>query len=524
MAKKKKAAASAATKAATARKKVARRASKEKAAKRPPRKGAKAARNSRKKTPKRASRARRAFRVRVRMYRHGLGDCFLVSVAVKNDRPRHLLVDCGVLKGTTEPAAIMKKVMEDVEKTIQEDAHGRLDVVIATHEHWDHLSGFHQAREVFDRLDIGQVWMPWTENPRDSLAKELGAARANLAKLVQKALVAHPNAAACDALAGLVDFTGLGAAGGNTTADALEYLRKRGRAADGLHYLKPGDGPLEVPGADGVRLYVLGPPRDEKLLGRSEITKQMKEDGIVFELRAGLPAIACSLDAALSSESQHDDDRYHPFSEEHRIGRDSPYFDAIRPFIEMTYEAPELQWQRIDEDWLGTIEQLALKLDNDTNNTSLVLAMELADREEVLLFAADAQVGNWQSWEKVDFKVDGRPQRVAAHDLVRRTVFYKVGHHGSHNATLKRGGLELMERDDLVAFIPVDKSIAAKQGRKDKITGKPKGWQMPAKGLFKALKERTAGRVVLSDAKEALSPEAAAAGVVANGLYVQYTL
>jgi hypothetical protein len=459
------------------------------------------------------------------MYRQGLGDCFLVTFASDDGRPQHVLIDCGVLKGTPDPAAIMTLVMEDVEKTIREDADGRLDVLVATHEHWDHLSGFHQARDVFDRLDIGQVWMPWTENPKDPLAKELIAARTNLAKLVQKALLAHPNAAACEALAGVVDFMGLGAAAGNTTADALEYLRKRGRQSDGLRYLKPGEGPLELPGVGGVRMYVLGPPRDEKLLGRSEVTKQMKEDGIVFELRAGLPAIACSLDAALTPKSaEHDDDRYHPFSEEHRIGRDSPYFDAIRPYIETTYDAPEHAWQRIDEDWLGAIEQLALKLDNDTNNTSLVLAIELADSEEVLLFAADAQIGNWQSWKDVSFKVDGKPQGLTAHDLLKQTVFYKVGHHGSHNATLKLDGLELMERDDLVAFIPVDKTIAAKQGRKDKTTGKPKGWQMPAKGLFKALKAQTAGRVVLSDVHEILPPEAEAAGVSANGLFVEYSL
>lgn len=37
---------------------------------------------------------------------------------------------------------------------------------------------------------------------------------------------------------------------------------------------------------------------------------------------------------------------------------------------------------------------------------------------------------------------------VTAHELLARTVFYKVGHHGSHNATLRALGLELMTNED----------------------------------------------------------------------------
>jgi hypothetical protein len=63
--------------------------------------------------------------------------------------------------------------------------------------------------------------------------------------------------------------------------------------------------------------------------------------------------------------------------------------------------------------------------------------------------------------------------------LVKRAIFYKVGHHASHNGTIKMGGLELMENSKLTAFIPLDERTAKKQGRKD-ANGKPKGWDMPA--------------------------------------------
>jgi hypothetical protein len=69
-------------------------------------------------------------------------------------------------------------------------------------------------------------------------------------------------------------------------------------------------------------------------------------------------------------------------------------------------------------------------------------------------------------------------------------VFYKVGHHGSHNATLKEGGLEAMTSPQLVAAIPVDQDFA----------NNSKHWEMPAAALYKRLQERTRGRILRADA------------------------
>ncbi len=150
--------------------------------------------------------------------------------------------------------------------------------------------------------------------------------------------------------------------------------------------------------------------------------------------------------------------------------------------------APDQSWRRIDADWLGAAAEFALQLDCATNNTSLVLAFELIDSGKVLLFAADAQVGNWLSWQTLSWKLSDTVT-VSGTDLLKRTTFYKVGHHGSHNATLRAKGLELMRTDDFVAFIPVDHAMAVK-----------KRWgKMPLPGLVDALKERSKGRVVRID-------------------------
>jgi glyoxylase-like metal-dependent hydrolase (beta-lactamase superfamily II) len=106
--------------------------------------------------------------LRVRMYRQGLGDCFLLS-CTDGGETSHLLIDCGVLKGT--PDATQR--MEAVAKNVSETTDKRLDRLVVTHEHWDHLSGFLQAQPVFEPLEVGEVWLAWTEDPHDELAAEL---------------------------------------------------------------------------------------------------------------------------------------------------------------------------------------------------------------------------------------------------------------------------------------------------------------------------------------------------------------
>jgi hypothetical protein len=165
---------------------------------------------------------------------------------------------------------------------------------------------------------------------------------------------------------------------------------------------------------------------------------------------------------------------------------------AQMPFFQNRYwgedadsEEKDQSWRRIDGDWLDASSSMALQLDSATNNTSLALAIE-HDSGEVLLFAADAQVGNWLSWQDLKWKIKGKT--VTGPDLLRRTVLYKTGHHGSHNATLKEFGLEMMDHLR-IALIPVDHEMAVK-----------KRWgQMPLGDIEKRLNAKTKGRVLRVD-------------------------
>ena len=158
----------------------------------------------------------------------------------------------------------------------------------------------------------------------------------------------------------------------------------------------------------------------------------------------------------------------------------------------LEYENPSSKWRNIDQDWLRSAEILALKLDSVRNNTSLVLAIELVDSGKVLLFPGDAQAGNWRSWSGVEYEENKK--KVKAEELLEKTVFYKVGHHGSHNATMNKNGLDLMKNNELAAMIPVDQHVA------DKV-----GWEMPFAPLLEALLEKTNGKVAIADAKMDIS-------------------
>ncbi len=73
-------------------------------------------------------------------------------------------------------------------------------------------------------------------------------------------------------------------------------------------------------------------------------------------------------------------------------------------------------------------------------------------------------------------------------NLLSRVVFYKVGHHGSHNATVTDKGLEAMTHPDLVAFLPVSVPVA-----QDMMGYCP----MPFYPVVRALQRKTKGRVFL---------------------------
>ena len=172
--------------------------------------------DTRHKPAKRAKTSKRSGRVAIRMYRQGLGDCFLVSLPQgKGGRPFYIMIDCGVILGTLDAAKIMTDVVNNIVETTGGDfakgTKGKIDLLVATHRHWDHLSGFVQASDAFKQLQIHQTWLGWTENPQDDLAQKLGRERdqalAALQKSVDQLRLAGASEAA-DEISGILSFFG----------------------------------------------------------------------------------------------------------------------------------------------------------------------------------------------------------------------------------------------------------------------------------------------------------------------------
>jgi hypothetical protein len=285
----------------------------------------------------------------------------------------------------------------------------------------------------------------------------------------------------------ILGFYGASAAGTppEIPAKGIKILKTLGKKKP--LYLRPGR-ILEMPGLPPgtVRVHVLGPPRKENVEQKDDplFRKDPREGESYDHALASASLQAARLhDAAQGGKGRAARaEEHYPFNNEYKRRIDSRPLKSIA----RRYRAEADAWRTIDGDWMQPAEALALYLDTFTNNSSLVLAIELVESGKVLLFAADAQTGNWLSWQAVKWENPA----VKTDDLLARTVFYKVGHHASHNATLVEA-FEKMVHPDLVALIPVHKQ--------DPNIKKQNGWKMPARNLFRRLKEKTLCRVLQMD-------------------------
>lgn len=442
-------------------------------------------------------------RLTVRHYCQGIGDSHLLTFPRPDGTAFRILIDCGlhpIVKGGTD---IVAAIANDIKLAIGNEP---IDVLVITHEHMDHVSGFLTANEVFKGIVFKELWMPWTEKPGDPLAEELDKHRRQaLAALDQVTNRLAGQHGLSKRLTGLRDR--LGAMMGFYFGAKGDRLRSARDAAialvdpKGRSYLEPGGASLSIPGLPDIRIYVLGPPRDRAVLKLEESKPEMYQLGG----RSGWGhERALNASFALNEEfAEPWAEEMAPFADSHGHDLDSVLNgtgnDAIVEFVADHYagqarKAPsadddshlaDQDWRRIDADWMGIAADLALQLDQGVNNTSLVLAFEFVDTGRVVLFPGDAQIGNWLSWQAVTWK----DSDVKSADLLARTVYLKVAHHGSHNATPSRAGLELMTSPDLAAFVPVNEEDAKKAKWKE----------MPFGTILRTLADKAAGRVIRAD-------------------------
>jgi hypothetical protein len=358
-------------------------------------------------------------KITLHTYNVGFGDCFLLTFHYPGGKDRNILIDFGSTAapehcGKERARTLMVEIAKDIERRCGKAG---LTAVVATHRHRDHISGFatsaggKSSGDIIRSLAPRVVIQPWTEDPQApetalSPKQDPGRARAFLSSLQSM----H---AAADMIVAASKRTWFG----RETRDRLAFLGEDNLANEsavrnlmtmssstkyvyfesksGLERLLP-----------GVKVHVLGPPT---LRQSDTIRSQRSRDAGEFWHFHHFWAFQAQ---AASRERQ---------------GKALfPHAKRISP----DHAPVEMRWFRdrvraIRGEQLLSIVRM---LDKAMNNTSVILLFEAGGKR--LLFPGDAQIENW-AFALKKLEEQGRL------DLLSQVDLYKVGHHGSLNATPK---------------------------------------------------------------------------------------
>ncbi len=407
--------------------------------------------------------ATRPIRAVLRAYNVGFGDCFLLSFEYQSASTRHVLIDFGTTK---RPKAAPADLMVQVARQIQSDCGGKLHVVVATHRHQDHISGFSDkgangdSGKIIRDCQPDVVLQPWTEDPniaRDarfspgSLSVRARHARfarrlANLHTVAGAALAAsqatHLPKTVRDQLAFLGEDN-------LANINAVKNLQRMGSAGRAI-YARYGTKLKLSKLLPGVRVRVLGPP---DLTQSTGIESMRSEDPNEFWNLAARTLGPASGYAAIPSGRKR----------------------ASVP--------PQVRWfrRRLDLAQGESLLEIVRSLDQEMNNTSLILLFTV--RGKRLLFPGDAQLENWA------YALQTCAQKQSNRALLAKVDLYKVGHHGSLNATPKT---LLWDNFDKVGpasnsgrLTSVVSTLKGKHGSEDR------GTEVPRERLVDTLKAKT---------------------------------
>jgi ribonuclease BN (tRNA processing enzyme) len=361
----------------------------------------------------------KARAVRLRAYNVGFGDCFLITVTYRDDSRRHVLVDCG---STKMPS---RRRLATVVQAVAEETHKEgIATAIVTHRHQDHVSGFSsnaRSRTTIAALQPKLLIRPWMDAPtgQDGGSRSIGAASRHFSR-------------ALTALDSLVTEAGkLAAPRGD-----LQRLIKMQVAAAGA------DATLTDWGRDARTKTWYVQAGMQRSLG--SVLPDASIEFIGPPTLEQVPFLASYLD---KEPEQFWIGAAHPVDELHRrlgwkLGdRMLDRLSGDDRFGTAAWLARELSTAQRE-----TLLATAKSFDRALNNTSVVAILTIGDRR--LLLAGDAQIENWTytlaRLDRLDdvllkrfgdvrppAKNDDFAKRLAAVDV------YKVGHHGSKNATPK---------------------------------------------------------------------------------------
>ena len=380
--------------------------------------------------------------IRIRMYRVGFGDCFLVSLPVaagnqSADSFAHILFDCGVhAKGDI---GTLGKAVDN----IAAETGNKLAILVATHAHQDHIAGYDRYGTAFSKFQIGEVWLPWTWNPNDpqavQLQKNQAALIGQLAQHFTALAATQPGSVKSETMAAIENLKG--------NPHAIALLKAGFGVNAKVRYLKAGD--VLPGGSDGIPV----PGLSVKFLGPPQSTKFLAE----MNPPAGQHYLTLTTDGAEVANA------IKPFADKWKLDDGNAQF-ASSGFGSKDESA-------VQEAVGSPLEALTFTINQALNNESVVALMIY--RGQYLLFPGDAQYGNWEWWL----------ENLQPDDILPMVRFFKVAHHGSLNATPVEA-LEKMSDGKFGAMVSTQSTPWA---------------SIPLVKLMQRVNQKTAGSIVRSD-------------------------
>jgi hypothetical protein len=350
----------------------------------------------------------------LRVYHVGFGDCFLLTFGYAGGGRKSVLIDFGTTQTPENKPDLLRQVAAD----IREFTGGKLTAVVATHRHKDHIEGFRTTDagdgpgDLIRQCEPDLVIQPWTEEP-DLETNATAPAEHKQFRLALRDLEVVSGAIHRDAKHFAEQGLGsqLAFLGQNNLPNikAVQNLQTMGKKAEYV-YADCNTSLSDL--LPGVQVSVLGPPTLEQ---SKAIKKQRSRDEEQFwhlwQTRAAVAKLGFSTGGP---EPTVPDKELQPVF---------PHASRFSP----NENPPEARWfrRKIREMYGNDLLELVRTLDKVLNNTSVIMLFEFCGKK--LLFPGDAQIENWS----YALDKDGICAKLKDVDL------YKVGHHGSLNATPK---------------------------------------------------------------------------------------
>ena len=332
-----------------------------------------------------------ADKLLIRVFDVGLGDCIYCRIpkAHATGRDFHILIDCGTLGSTSTLADAVGKLKDALP---QVDGKHRIDLLVVTHEHKDHMTGF--GLKLWDDFSFGAIWMSAAMDPKHPEAEKTqklhGFAAGAMAEALRLNLALGPE---------LMELANVMALNADAMRTLRETLPKASKIKPTYVHANSSGAELALP-LEGASIRVLAPERDIDYYYLGDAGDPALRHALGF-IDTGLPDVMAAVPGAGA--------------------------------VPTPTNLDPADFRRLRSRMLSTALAFADLDGKVCNNTSVVLLLEWKGKR--LLFVGDAE---WDGGYKKGSKGNcswNVMWNLRKQGLNGPLAFYKIGHHGSVNAT-----------------------------------------------------------------------------------------